>query len=75
MAIHDFGAPGDQPNYNLTKNSGTLVFQQVARDTPSDKIQIVSFHPGAIFSDTAKALGYTENSMAWDDGRVFYTKP
>jgi hypothetical protein len=36
-------------------------------------MQIVSFHPGAIFSDTAKALGYNENTIPWDDGRVLYT--
>ncbi|EXJ84731.1 hypothetical protein A1O3_05402 [Capronia epimyces CBS 606.96] len=37
--------------YGLTKNSGTLVAQLVAQETPPEKVQVVSFHPGLVWSD------------------------
>ncbi|KAL6866703.1 hypothetical protein J3F83DRAFT_121434 [Trichoderma novae-zelandiae] len=66
-AIHDFEAGEATKAYALTKNSGTLLVQQLARDSPVDKMQIVSFHPGAILSPGAKSGGLGENSLNWDD--------
>ncbi|TFB01184.1 hypothetical protein CCMA1212_006688 [Trichoderma ghanense] len=66
-AIHDFEAGEATKAYALTKNSGMLLMQQLARDTPVDKMQIVSFHPGAILSPGAKSGGLDENSLEWDD--------
>ncbi|PTB64644.1 NAD(P)-binding protein [Trichoderma citrinoviride] len=66
-AIHDFEAGKATKAYALTKNSGMLLMQQLARDTPVDKMQIVSFHPGAILSPGAKSSGADENSLYWDD--------
>ncbi|EHK18888.1 uncharacterized protein TRIVIDRAFT_216651 [Trichoderma virens Gv29-8] len=51
----------------MTKNSGVLLLQQLARDTPASKMQIVSFHPGAILSPGAKHAGLNEQSLNWDD--------
>lgn len=66
-AIHDFQAGEATKAYALTKNSGMLLMQQLARDTPVDKMQIVSFHPGAILSPGAKSGGADESSLNWDD--------
>ncbi|KAH0491654.1 hypothetical protein TgHK011_003075 [Trichoderma gracile] len=66
-AIHDFEAGEATKAYALTKTSGMLLMQQLARDTPVDKMQIVSFHPGAILSPGAKSGGADENSLNWDD--------
>ncbi|KAL7930457.1 hypothetical protein V8C35DRAFT_324323 [Trichoderma chlorosporum] len=66
-AIHDWHAGEAVKAYGLTKNSGVLLLQQLARDTPVSKMQIVSFHPGAIFSPGAKRSGLTEKSLNWDD--------
>ena len=66
-AIHDFEAGKATKAYALTKNSGMLLMQQLARDTAVDKMQVVSFHPGAILSPGAKSSGADENSLYWDD--------
>ncbi|KAF6815317.1 D-erythrulose reductase [Colletotrichum sojae] len=50
-AIHDFIRSGPVPSYSLTKNSGTLLLQQIAKDTPPEKMQVVSFHPGTVYTD------------------------
>ncbi|KAF5003574.1 hypothetical protein FDECE_9888 [Fusarium decemcellulare] len=67
-AIHDFPAASYAPSYSLTKNSATLLLQQLAREFPSTDTQIVSFHPGAIFTQGAKGLGADETTLPWDDG-------
>jgi NAD(P)-dependent dehydrogenase (short-subunit alcohol dehydrogenase family) len=73
MVIHDFGATGGMPNYSLTKNASTLALQQVAKDLDSTEVQIVSFHPGAIFTAAARrALGTDKKEdvpITFDSGR------
>ncbi|UKZ56665.1 hypothetical protein TrVGV298_010505 [Trichoderma virens] len=66
-AIHDWAAGEAVKAYGMTKNSGVLLLQQLARDTPASKMQIVSFHPGAILSPGAKHAGLNEQSLNWDD--------
>jgi NAD(P)-dependent dehydrogenase (short-subunit alcohol dehydrogenase family) len=70
--IHDFLATAGMPNYSLTKNSSTLAIQQIAKDIDSEEVQIVSFHPGAIYTSAAKrALGgkqKSEISFPFDEG-------
>lgn len=58
------------PSYGLTKNSGTALIQQIAKDVRPDELQIVSIHPGSVLSDTARAAGLDESSLAWDDGEL-----
>lgn len=67
-AIHDWGAGEAVKTYGLTKNSAVLLLQQLARETPVSKMQIVSFHPGAILSPGARSAGLDERSLSWDDG-------
>lgn len=57
------------PGYQLTKNSCTCVLQQIARDTPVDQLQILSFHPSTVFTEAAKKSGYTEDTLPWTDGK------
>ncbi|KAJ3539244.1 hypothetical protein NM208_g5570 [Fusarium decemcellulare] len=66
-AIHDFPAASYAPSYSLTKNSATLLLQQLAREFQSTDTQIVSFHPGAILTQGAKGLGADETTLPWDD--------
>ncbi|KAI1168458.1 NAD(P)-binding protein [Nemania serpens] len=67
-SIHEFVAFGEEYlTYALTKHAGQLTLQLIAQDTPSEKMQIVSFHPGAIFTEAAKATGWTEDSIPWDN--------
>ncbi|CCT67930.1 related to peroxisomal short-chain alcohol dehydrogenase [Fusarium fujikuroi IMI 58289] len=47
----------DRPTYGLTKNASTLLLQQIAQDTKRTDMQIVSFHPGGILTDSAKRVG------------------
>ncbi|KAK4231865.1 NAD(P)-binding protein [Podospora fimiseda] len=55
------------PAYGLTKNAGTLLLQQIARDTDVGEMQIVSFHPGAVLTEMARDNGFDEDMMEWDD--------
>ncbi|KAL7910145.1 hypothetical protein GGI35DRAFT_356926 [Trichoderma velutinum] len=66
-AIHDWPAGVATKAYGLTKNSGVLLLQQLARDTPVSEMQIVSFHPGAILTPAAKSTGATERTLNWDN--------
>ena len=61
----------DRPGYGLTKNSGTLLVQQIAKDVKSEEMQIVSFHPGGVFTEAAKNAGYTADMFPdlWDHSK------
>ncbi|RFU26871.1 hypothetical protein B7463_g9468, partial [Scytalidium lignicola] len=67
MGIHDFVISARQPIYAITKNSCTLLLQMIALDTKVSDVQIVSFHPGAIFTPGARSVGEDESSLPWDD--------
>ncbi|KAI8630435.1 putative short-chain dehydrogenase [Xylariaceae sp. FL1651] len=64
--IHDFDVGEKYLAYGLTKHTGQLMFQLIAQDTPAEKMQILGFHPGAIYTDAAKGYGWDENSFPWD---------
>ncbi|KAK4238967.1 hypothetical protein C8A03DRAFT_43339 [Achaetomium macrosporum] len=67
ISIHDFTYGGSfVRTYSLTKNSGALLMQLIAKDTDAKDMQIVSFHPGAVLSESARNVGYTEASLDWD---------
>ncbi|GAW12026.1 hypothetical protein ANO14919_013810 [Xylariales sp. No.14919] len=66
-SIHDFiRITKENLGYGLTKHAGQLTLQLIAQDTPPEKMQVVSYHPGAIFSESAKASGWTEDALPWD---------
>ncbi|KAI1328365.1 short-chain dehydrogenase [Xylariaceae sp. FL0255] len=66
-AIHDPQIAALYPTYSLTKHTCQSILQMVAGDTQAEDMQIVSFHPGAILSESAKSAGMTEDTLAWDD--------
>ncbi|KAF9874659.1 hypothetical protein CkaCkLH20_07796 [Colletotrichum karsti] len=58
----------DRPTYGLTKNSGTLLLQQIAKDTKPTDMQIVSIHPGGVLTDSARSAGFNEDmGIKFDD--------
>ncbi|KAK0658081.1 hypothetical protein B0T16DRAFT_315651 [Cercophora newfieldiana] len=57
----------DRPEYGLTKASGTLAIQYVAQEVPADKMQVVSFHPGMVFTEPWVVLGATPDLFTFDD--------
>jgi NAD(P)-dependent dehydrogenase (short-subunit alcohol dehydrogenase family) len=57
------------PAYTLTKLAGTVFFQYLSQETPADKIQVVSFHPGVIPNDVWKAMGIGAEHC--DDGKSY----
>ncbi|KAK5628449.1 hypothetical protein RRF57_004164 [Xylaria bambusicola] len=66
-SIHDFiRITRDALGYGLTKNSGQLMLQLIAMDNPPEKMQIISYHPGAIFTEAAKTSGWKEQDLPWD---------
>ena len=67
-AIHDFVLSGGWPAYGLTKNSGTLAIQLIAKDVQPEDMQVVSFNPGFVFTDMVSSQGFTEDSAEFDTG-------
>jgi hypothetical protein len=55
--------------------SGHLLIQSIAEDVDREKLQIVTFHPGQILSDTARAAGLDESSAPFDDGMFLKLRP
>jgi NAD(P)-dependent dehydrogenase (short-subunit alcohol dehydrogenase family) len=68
-AIHNFDVAAGIPNYSASKSAGTILIQQIAKSVSPDDLQIVSFHPGSIFTGAAEKAGYTRTTLNWDDGR------
>lgn len=55
----------------MTKNAGSVVAQVLATEIPPEKMQIVSFHPGLIWSKGWEPTGYTRESLPFADGEFF----
>lgn len=66
MAIHQW-AINPARAYGLTKNAGAAAIQTIALDVSPDQMQVINFHPGAIFTDAAKDAGYTDQTLPWDE--------
>ncbi|KAK5048214.1 hypothetical protein LTR84_005884 [Exophiala bonariae] len=65
-AIHSRSIAASLPTYTLTKMSGHLMLQKIAEEVDQNKLQVVSFHPGMILSETSRNAGLDENSLPWD---------
>lgn len=68
MAIHAFEQVKAFPAYCASKNAGTLLVQLFAQDVSPDDMQVLSYHPGAIWTDSVKKSGVPKEAYAWDDG-------
>ncbi|KAG8165608.1 hypothetical protein KVR01_004160 [Diaporthe batatas] len=55
------------PAYALTKNSGALLIQKIAAEVDPEKVQVVSFHPGAVYSGGWEDSGVPQNMLPFDE--------
>lgn len=67
--IHVRAMASMMPGYTLTKQAGQLVIQTLADAADPAKLQVVSYHPGAILSESAKNHGLTEDTLPWDNSK------
>ncbi|KAI1372380.1 NAD(P)-binding protein [Hypoxylon crocopeplum] len=57
MAIQDWNnIVPEIPGYGLTKSAGTLLIQQIAKDTSPKDMQVISFHPGSILTEAVRRV-------------------
>ncbi|KAI1268953.1 NAD(P)-binding protein [Xylariaceae sp. FL1019] len=66
VSVHDYNVGKEQLGYALTKNSFQLALQLITMDTLPEKMQVISYHPGAIFTESARDKGWTEDTIPWD---------
>lgn len=64
--VWDYISCGPVPIYSLTKNGGTMLLQQIAKDVDPEKLRIVSYHPGLIKTDATKNLFPLGYVVPWD---------
>lgn len=55
--------------YGVTKNSGTLLYQVIADETLAEKMQIISVHPGTIFTEVWQNYGVDKTYLPFDEGK------
>lgn len=67
MAIHDMELIIPLHAYTASKSAGAMAMQMFAHGVAPEKLQMISYHPGQIFTAPAKAVGFTEDTMTWDD--------
>lgn len=54
--------------YAVTKSASTALFQRIAQDVSPDELQIVSYHPGSVYTDQMRKIGLEEDFADFDDG-------
>lgn len=57
-----------RPAYILSKMTGTLLFQLIALHVPPEKMQIVTMHPGTVYNDAWKSMGFAPDP--YDNGKL-----
>ncbi|KAL3444391.1 hypothetical protein BJX65DRAFT_319996 [Aspergillus insuetus] len=70
MAIYNPDAASTNLNYGASKNAAALLLQLLTRNVSADEIQILSYHPGAVLTQTAREHGYDENTLPWTDVNI-----
>lgn len=70
LAIHDTQLTGNQPSYGASKNAGTMLLQRIAKDVLPEDLQIVSYHPGGIYTELAEQVGLAQDDPRWDEGML-----
>ncbi|OAA60287.1 NAD(P)-binding domain protein [Niveomyces insectorum RCEF 264] len=55
-----------RPSYSLTKASITYAAQVIADSVKPEEIQVISFHPGMIYTDIWKSIGITQDQLPFD---------
>lgn len=59
-----------RPTYSLTKNSGTLAIQILADSIAAEDMQVLSFHPGAVYGAVWEEEGVPEDAFPFDDANL-----
>ncbi|KAH6680063.1 putative short-chain dehydrogenase [Plectosphaerella plurivora] len=70
LAIHDNTFTDELPLYSASKSAGTMLMQQLARHVSPEEMQVLSFHPGGIFTEQARNRGLSPDDPVWDDGNL-----
>ncbi|KAI1470260.1 NAD(P)-binding protein [Daldinia caldariorum] len=71
LATHDFDATTQLPTYGLSKHAGALTLQFMAMyEIAAEDMQVVIYHPGAIFTEACVNAGFTEDSQPWEDASI-----
>ncbi|KAK0719146.1 putative short-chain dehydrogenase [Lasiosphaeris hirsuta] len=63
----DIPLAAERPEYGLTKGAGTLAIQYVAQDVKPEDLQVVSIHPGVVYSQAWELAGAPPDMLAFDD--------
>ncbi|CAK7234820.1 hypothetical protein SCUCBS95973_009063 [Sporothrix curviconia] len=56
-----------RPDYILSKNTSTYAFSLIADGVKPEKMQVISFHPGMIYTDAWPPLGFTKDMLPFDE--------
>jgi NAD(P)-dependent dehydrogenase (short-subunit alcohol dehydrogenase family) len=64
-----YPAVRDRPAYSLTKMAGTLFFQLTAQSVAPEKMQVISIHPGTIYSDGWAKAGLPVPRELFESGK------
>jgi len=54
----------------MSKVFGNVLFQHIALSTPADKMQILSFHPGSIWTEAWEKMGPGLKPEDFDDKKT-----
>ncbi|KAJ4403884.1 hypothetical protein N0V85_004992 [Neurospora sp. IMI 360204] len=54
------------PEYGFTKATAGLFFRYIAQQSDPERLQVVSFHPGTIYSEIWQGLGVEKNILPFD---------
>ncbi|KAK6957605.1 hypothetical protein Daesc_000392 [Daldinia eschscholtzii] len=67
-AVHTFENTAPMPTYSMTKHAGALTLQLLASyEIPAKDMQVIIYHPGAIFTEAAERAGFTTETLPWED--------
>ncbi|KAK3399498.1 hypothetical protein B0T20DRAFT_452917 [Sordaria brevicollis] len=55
------------PEYGFTKATAGLFFGYIAQQADPEKLQVISFHPGTIYSELCQGLGVDKSVLPFDD--------
>ncbi|KAF1967929.1 short chain dehydrogenase, partial [Bimuria novae-zelandiae CBS 107.79] len=70
FAIHDHRITAEKPAYGLTKNAASLAMQLIAQDTPAEKMHVVNFNPGGVFTQATRKEGWKEDAYAFNSAEL-----
>ncbi|KAJ3524872.1 hypothetical protein NM208_g11878 [Fusarium decemcellulare] len=67
LAIHNIQLTSNQPSYGASKSAGTMLLQRIAKDVSPEDLQIISYHPGGVYTELAEQVGMSRDDPRWDE--------